>query len=201
MRADGTGTRRLTATPADDTHPTWSSDGQQLAFERADDIYAMNADGTGVHAITDGAASDRDPAWSPDGRLIAYVRRSPTTDVRELWLMRPDGTRRHRLTAQATSQAPAWSPDSQRVAFASNAAGPLFDIYVIGIDRKGTRRLTHSGPSAIEPAWSPDGTTIAFSRDGSIVTTDLKGNEKDLTNPDNNDSSPAWNPKPPAIDG
>ena len=52
MRADGTGTQRLTATRVDDTHPTWAPNGQQIAFKRADDIYVMNADGTLAHEIS-----------------------------------------------------------------------------------------------------------------------------------------------------
>ena len=47
---------------------------------------------------------------------------------------------------------------------------------------------------AFEPAWSPDGNLIAFSRDGAIVTIDTQGAETVLTDPANNDSSPAWRP-------
>lgn len=204
MNADGTGTRRLTATRADDANPTWSPDGRQIAFARGDrgDIYVVNADGTGLRRVTDDLAAESEPAWSPDGRWIAYVKNSFQTtgaDVRKLWLVRPDGTRSHPLTSPgARNYSPAWSPDSRRIAFASDAGGGgLLDIYTVGVDGKGVRRLTRTGPDAFEPAWSPDGKTIAFSRNGSIVTIDLEGNEEELTNPDNNDSSPAWNPVPP----
>ena len=57
MNADGTDTRRLTATGDDDDNPTWSPDGRRLAFNRAGDIYAMNADGTNVRRVT----ADLDP--------------------------------------------------------------------------------------------------------------------------------------------
>jgi len=200
MNADGTGTRRLTSTKGHDTHPTWSPDGSQIAFARSEpgDIYVMNADGSDARRISDPEAEESEPAWSPDGSRIAYVKRTAGTSVRELWLLQPDGSDRRALTSlKAVSYTPAWSPDGMRIAFASNAGGPLLDIYTVGVDGKGVRRLTRTGPDAFEPAWSPDGSTIAFSRDGSIITIDLEGNEAELTDSDNNDSSPAWNPVPP----
>jgi len=66
----------------------------------------------------------------------------------------------------------------------------------VGADGKGLRRLVRSPPDAFEPAWSPDGSEIAFSREGAIVVTTLAGVERQLTDPEDNDSSPAWNPKP-----
>jgi Tol biopolymer transport system component len=200
MRADGTGTRRLTSSRSTDSHPTWSPDGSKIAFSRdAADIYVMNADGSGVRKITAVSASESEPSWSPDGKWIAYVRRAPGTEALEVWMMRPDGSGKRRLVSLGErSINPAWSPDSARVAFASNSGrGRFYDIYVVTVRDERARRLTSTGPDAFEPAWSPDGSTIAFTRDGSIVTIDLDGNEETLTKPSGNDSSPAWNPIPP----
>ena len=92
MDADGTGTRRLTSGKQDDSHPTWSSDGDRLAFERDGDIYVIGVDGSGLRRISDDTIEERDPSWSPDGTLIAYIQRTPgTAAVREVWLMRSDG--------------------------------------------------------------------------------------------------------------
>jgi Tol biopolymer transport system component len=204
MNADGTGTRPLTSSRVDDARPTWSPDGSRIAFERGTpaEIYVMNADGSDAHAVTRDPAADNQPAWSPDGRWIAFVRRVAGAEQRELWLMRPDGTGRRTLTSlNGASFSPAWSPDSSRIAFAANRGGQFFDIYIIGVDGKGLRRLTRTGHDAFEPAWSPDGRTIAFSRGGAIVMIDLDGNEEEVTDRDNNDSSPAWNPRPPEATG
>lgn len=197
MRADGTGTKELTA-GADDIHPTWSPDGKRLAFERTQKIYAMSADGNDVHIVSKGAANDGDPAWSPDGKWIAFVRKQPGSVEREIWIMRPDGSDSRRVTTlHGTSINPAWSPDGSKLAFASDIAGSLYDLYVVDVDGKPVRRLTRSGPDTFEPAWSPDGTTIAFTQDGAIWTVDLEAKSSRLTDPANNDSSPVWNPQPP----
>jgi Tol biopolymer transport system component len=200
MRADGSGTERLTE-GGDDIHPTWSPDGKELAFERSQKIYAMAADGDAVHLVSSGAANDGDPAWSPDGKWIAFVRKQPGSVEREIWIMRPDGSgARHVTSLHGTSINPAWSPGSARLVFASNIVGSLYDLYVAGIAGKPVRRLTRNGLDTFEPAWSPDGSTIAFTQDGAIRTVDLKGHTTRLTDPKNNDSSPIWNPQSPSED-
>ena len=59
---------RLTAVKPEGQHdrdPTWSPDGQQIAFKRQDHLWVMNADGTGAHRVTKGDGIDTAAAWSP----------------------------------------------------------------------------------------------------------------------------------------
>ena len=201
MNADGTGTTRLTSSDANDHGPTWSPDGSRIAFARSSDgghVWLMNADGTGAHRLTDDdITAEGEPSWSPDGSWIAYTHRASGSDFREIWVAHPDGSGRRSVTKlRARSYAPAWSPDSKRLAFSADKDGVRYDIYTIGADGKGLRRLVQSPEDAFEPAWSPDGSEIAFSRDGAIVVATLSGVERQLTDPADNDSSPAWNPAP-----
>jgi Tol biopolymer transport system component len=86
VRADGSDLQRLTQTPgANETGPTWSPDGSQLAFasdsdrDRGWEIYRMPAAGGSAVRVTDeptGAAVR--PAWNPvddasHRELIAYT--------------------------------------------------------------------------------------------------------------------------------
>ena len=58
--------------------PSWSPDGQQLAFaanERGQfEISVVGINGKGLHRLTDSTGDDIEPAWSPDGKLIAFSR-------------------------------------------------------------------------------------------------------------------------------
>jgi TolB protein len=69
MNADGTGVDRLTDHRGDEWFPTWSPDGEKIAFASSrggnDDIYTMNADGTGVVRLTDHPQPDGSPTWQP----------------------------------------------------------------------------------------------------------------------------------------
>jgi Tol biopolymer transport system component len=203
MDADGTGTRRLTATKENDGHPTWSPDGDEIAFARDSDIWVMNADGSNARRVSDPMAEESQPSWAPDGSWLAYIRREPGTASREIWLMHPDGSQRHVLLPQTgSSTGPTWSPDSARIAFSSNEeGGRLFEIYTVGVDGKGLRTVVPTSADNFEPSWSPDGSTIAYQEGGAIFTVELEDGDIDkLTDQANNDSSPAWNPKPAAGD-
>jgi TolB protein len=206
MDADGEGTRRLTTSREDESHPSWAPDGDRLVFSmgtRSGDLYLVNRDGTGLRPLVVGRAHDREPAWSPDGRWIAFTRGTPGTSIRELWLVRPNGTGARRLTSlEAVSEAPAWSPDSKRVAFATDVRNVQFDIYSVGVDGRGQRRLTVTADDSFEPAWAPDGATIAYTEGGAIyskeVAADPYAEGKRLTDSATNDSSPEWRPAPPS---
>ncbi len=206
MAADGTGTRRLTSTEDDnESSPTWSPEGDRIAFARGGDIYVMNADGSGAGRISDDTVEEAEPAWSPDERWITYVRREPGTPIREIWIMHPDGTGRRQLTQlQSASYSPAWSPDSARIAFSTNNRISQYDIYWVTVANGKTTRVTVSEEDSFEPAWSPDGNSIAFSENGAIqlasVATEGASSVQEITDPADNDSSPAWNPAPPPGD-
>jgi Tol biopolymer transport system component len=69
MNADGSGQRRLTRNPADDTTSAWSPDGRRIAFtSNRDDnfeVYVMNADGSGQRRLPRKPAEDIGSSWSP----------------------------------------------------------------------------------------------------------------------------------------
>ncbi|HSG09116.1 MAG TPA: hypothetical protein VLA36_12220 [Longimicrobiales bacterium] len=82
--------------PALDGTPTWSPDGQRIAFmsDRHDpggtpDIYVMNVDGTEVQRVT--YLGGWKPAWSPDGSVIAFQRGwPPSSRSQDIWLVDPE---------------------------------------------------------------------------------------------------------------
>jgi Tol biopolymer transport system component len=195
MRADGTGTRRLTDSSQNDDHPSWSPDGKRILFAREGALWVIPAAGGKARRVGHGLGNAADPAWSPDGRRIAYDYRRPGSANRELYVMHADGTGIRQLTRlRHVSGFPAWSPDGRRIAFQSNARFGRYQIYTIGTDGSDLRQVTRTLGDVIQPAYSPTG-GIAFSRDGEIWI-DEAGTEKKLTST-GNDSAPAWRPVRP----
>lgn len=101
--------------------------------------------------------------WSPDRERIAYT--TGHLNGRKLWTTTPGPdvllTRNRRL-----DKSPAWAPDSRRIVYASHDyfANRRPQLYVVGIDGTGTRRLTNAPTADDHPDWSPDGRRIVFER-------------------------------------
>ena len=160
MDTNGKNQRKLTNHPEDEDDPSWSPDGQQIAFERDWEIYVMDTDGQNPQRLTDNPAVDHSPSWSPDGKHIAFVSGSDgkAGDRKaEIYVMDADGRNPRNLTKGHSwgDFDPSWSPDSKRIAFSSfGRNGRKMDIYVMDVDGQNPRQLTNN-PLAhdYEPAW------------------------------------------------
>jgi len=201
MAADGSGLMRLTNNTTTDEQPSWSPDGERIAFSSRPDgnfeIYVMNADGSAQTRLTDDPAQDEQPSWSPDGRQIAF--RSDRDGNAEIYVMGADGSAPTRVTNNpAFDSDPSWSPDGRRIAFRSDRDGNA-EIYVMGADGSAPTRLTSNPAGDGDPSWSPDGQQIAFtsSRDGhkEIYAMNADGSvQTRLTNAPWSAFSPSWGP-------
>ena len=216
MDADGKNQRRLTHHPADDGWPSWSPDGQKIAFSSYRNggniqIFVMDSDGQNPIRLTN-EANDKNPAWSPDGKKIAFDGYGEKGLPGAVWtiqiyVMDSDGKNRKRLTdGPAHNLNPSWSPDSQRIAFESTRHVAT-EIYVMNADGTKQERLTNNGVADEDPSWSPDGQKIAFSSslvfvgadaqegDYEIYVMDINGaNRRMLTENVVQDTHPSWSP-------
>lgn len=163
LRAHPSEPLRLTTDPAADFNPSWSPDGQRIAFasrrDRGMEVYVMNADGSEPTRLTNCRqifATCFGPTWSPDGQRIAFVSQREGSFA--ILAMDADGSGETLLAWTTTPSTPSWSPDGRKIAFARRQ-----ELWVMNADGSEQMHLTdmvHGGNS--NPAWSPDGGRIAF---------------------------------------
>ena len=157
INADGTGLRRLTNHPRIDTSPTWSPQGHQIAFVSdrtgSPQIYVVGVDGTGLRRLTFESHSDR-PTWSPAPyNEIAYSSQTgPGHDVKVIDLATNEV--RQLTFGLGTNESPSYSPNGRHIAFSSTRGSGNQQIWVIGRDGRGLRRVTSEGNNEM-PSWSP----------------------------------------------
>ena len=164
VNADGTGLKRLTYDAGDDAMPTWSPNGQSIAWVTnrggKAGIFQMNADGLDPRPlITDCEVGCVEPAFSPTGFKLAYVdllinairvfdldRESPTVNVGP-------------IATTGTTVSPTWTKDGTQVVFSSSRGiEGNYELYIGTpgkVEATDVRRLTVFGPgSALFPVYS-----------------------------------------------
>ncbi len=191
MDGDGSNQRRVTVNPARDWFPTWSPDGNKIAFlsnrnKDRQQIWVIDADGKNPMRLTDGLM-DYHPDWSPDGTKIVYDAVPAGITVIDA-----DGKNKRRLENQGGVH-PSWSPDGKRIVYAYG------QIYVMEADGRNSEQLTHDVGFKRMPSWSPDGRSIAYLANHRIWVMDSNGkNERRLTNV-NSDEHATWSPDSESI--
>ncbi|MBB5958273.1 Tol biopolymer transport system component [Saccharothrix tamanrassetensis] len=135
---------------------------------------------------------------SARGNLVVFTslrdERRPQVYVRA-----PNGSVR-KLTTGRDAGHPQLSPDLRSVVFDA-AEGGQRDLWVVGVDGTGVRRLTDSPRNETWPTFSPDGTQVAFSadRDGEpeVYRQPVAGGAavRVTDEPEGAAGEPAWNPR------
>src|SRR6266446_5509410 len=205
----------FTTFPGRELQPTFSPDGNQIAFawngeKRANfDIYVKLVNtGAPPLRLTSNPADDLFPAWSPDGREIAFVRQSGS-DV-SIFLVPALGGPERKLYSGTSAffslydygNGLSWSPDGKYLAFSGQRSRrEPNSIFLLARESLEARQITTPPAGFLgdsTPAFSPDGKVLAFgrwasSRDVEIYIMPAAGGEpKRLTFDNRSGRSLAW---------
>ncbi len=172
-----------------DSDPTWSPDGKQLAFvsRRGADaqVYLLPTNGIGgeARALTTMKNGAHSPAWSPDGSRIAFLapesaeERSGAPSAADEAIDKLE--KKQRKERRDEDEKMRWDPrEMWRIPYRRGTAyvDERYDqIYLLEVDESSAskpRRLTNIDADHSRPRWSADGAALYTAR-----TSDPTGDE------------------------
>ena len=186
MDSDGSNIRRVFKRKIEAwrTDPTWSPDGEQIAY------YQWDRSGGGTTGMYIATLGEQDaeyietlssPAWSPDGTEIACGEASPGLTWIVLFNVR---TQKHERLLPKKSLPwqgqPSWSATGDKLAFVGNnnplpaildrdlhnAWATKDTIFIVNRDGTGLKQLVEEkGRAALYPAVSPTGNEVLYTQE------------------------------------
>jgi DNA-binding winged helix-turn-helix (wHTH) protein/Tol biopolymer transport system component len=161
---------RLTSEDDSESLPTWTPDGEFIAFRSGSTLAWTQSDGSGKVERLAGVSRNAGPwSFSADGKWLAFWPLEPNSDLWTVPVERTPGVLRlgqpQPLLQQAGSKgAPAISPDGRWLAYTSDATG-RFEIYVMPFSPQkrttGPRWPVSSG-GGVRPIWSHNGRELFY---------------------------------------
>jgi eukaryotic-like serine/threonine-protein kinase len=156
----------------DASEPSFSPDGERIAFRRFDGeggIFVMGRTGESPRRLTDAGFN---PSWSPDGQEVLYAK-GDVPDNRP-WLHDPNSevwavsvaTGEKRRISQENALQPTWSPHGYRIAYWTEKDRRR-EIHTIPASGGQPKVVTSDPAFDWNPTWSPDGQYLYFSSDRS----------------------------------
>lgn len=139
--------------------PSWSPDGNQIAFEvneKASNIYIYGFKTRDTHREISDPGDDVDADWSPDSSKLAYVSwASGSADIYEWNIL--SNTQTLLIATSAPETAPSWSPSGKYLAYTEIQENGAVGIAIYDLDQNKTiHRIVEPKVALDKASWSPD---------------------------------------------
>jgi Tol biopolymer transport system component/DNA-binding winged helix-turn-helix (wHTH) protein len=162
----------LTETPGFEGHPSWSPDGNTVAFVRGSGdgaaVWSVSWNGEDQRKLFDLDHWSFGLDWFPDGRslVVSQQRDDGTHRLVRVFL---DAADTQDLTSPANNQLgdykPAVSPDGAWVAFVRGRQIGGQDVFVVNVNDIEERQLSRWNGDIRGVDWSPDSRSVIYSTD------------------------------------
>ena len=202
----------LTTDPGYEGEPTFSPDGQTIAYVADRDgnfeIYLQQISGGPAINLTHNPAADIQPAFSPDGREIAFVsNRSGGSDIMhgapglplvggDIWVMPALGGPARRIVEGG--YCPSWTPDGTALLYVH---GTFRNAHIARVPAAGgeSHEVRIEEPSVFRyffPRLSEDGRWLLYQNGKQIEVVPAAGGKPTVLA---SGEAPAWGPGPASI--
>ncbi len=152
-----------TAAPISD--PTWSPDGQTIAYRRGGTLVVRNVFGGEERVLKEWAGYP--DSWSRDGKYLIVGRMMGPNY--QLWAVAVDGSGEELPVVQGVSLADEarFSPDGKWIVFHAAIAGPP-EVFAVRFPTTGERWQISTG-GGVQPRWRSDGRELYYLGPGGQV--------------------------------
>lgn len=197
-RYDTAGITLLTNFDAPAFFPTWSGDGEWIAFDsnyKHDNgaylIWKANNDGSNLKKVNiQEVGGARNPNWSQSFDKITYTSYANTTaSGPEIFIMNIDGTNVKQLTNSQNNHFPKFSPNGEKISYTHQMP---YEFHVVVMNADGGNKRVITNNHSRDAAWSPAGGKLVYvylnlyeavPGNGQLWVMDADGsNKKQLTN-------------------